>query len=468
MRSLILRFTVLALLVPSAAVSPLAVPASAVTADVMSMEWQTQQSSGGQLTQTAGFTAYGSTSTTMAGGAKFTIPNTLRNVTVAPPTGTSFVPGQTYGAAPTATATTAKLAFGSGVFSTALCPTSTVATFAGTVTVHAAQYDDAGALTELAADYRGTCSLSSGAKETVAGSVRHNTTTPWLTLRPVYPSDTVAMGRERVSAVTISATGSGKSVQLGQATISGVRTADYRVSDNGCAGTTLGDGESCQLDVSFEPLPLTGGGSNRRVALLSVATVGHVVDPVRVRLDSMTTDVPAAPQTVTTYPTANGVGVSWAEGWPSAQQYRLERRLSGDTAWTTVATIAAGGPYNHVDHDTEPGQEVEYRVTGANAGWDGGSATTSTTRPMSVPSPGPNTLVAYGSNDAAGPSATIRDGIDGGTVTTWSSDLPTIQATAGPTGTAMAPALVTYRVPVVPGPGEYRSGDRMSGWPSFG
>lgn len=468
LRSISSRLIVLALLLPTAvlATSP-SVPASAADGDVLSMEWHTQQSSGGLLSQAAGFTAYGSNSSTTAGGARLSIPNTLKNVTLAPPTGSQFMAGQTYAATPTATATAAKLAFGSGVFSSVACPTSTVATFAGTVTVIAAKYNADGALTELAADYRGTCSLDSGARETVAGSVRHNTTAPWLALKPAYPADTVAVGRQRVKAVTITGTGSGKTIKLGTATVTGGRAADYRVTDNGCAGTTLGNGDSCQVSVMFEPLAISEGGSKIRVALLSMATTGHVSDPVRIRLDSTSTDLPAAPELVTTYPTADGVGVSWDDAWPSAQQYSVERRLDGDAAWSTVFATPYDGPYNYVDHETQVGQKVAYRVTGSNAGWDGASTSTSTTRPMSVPAAGPNSLVSYGSSAAAGPASTMRNGVDGATVTTWSSGLPTIKATAGPTGTGMSAAEVTYRVPVVPGPGEYRSAARMSGWPDF-
>ena len=434
--------------------------ASAAAGDILTMEWATKSSTSSQFSQAADFTA-GTSTSAMPAGAKLSIPGTFRTVTLAPPTGGRFTAGQTYCAAKVATATSAKLDVGGLVWSGSCQP------YSGTVTILAADYDGTGTLTSLAADYRATCALFSGAQETVAGSVRHNTTEPWLTLKQVYQPDTVAVGRSRIQPVTVTASGADKSVQLGQASISGTRAADYRVADNGCAAATLSPGDSCVIDVGFEPLALTYGVGNPREALLSLDTVGHVTGPLTVRLASSATDVPGVPQQFTTYPTAGGVGLSWRDGSPAAQQFRVERRLAGDTDWSTVTTVQYGSGDNYVDHDVLPGQQVQYRLTGVNAGWDGDSATTATTRPMSVPTPGAESLVAYGSNNAHGDSWTFRQGVDGATITTWSGDWPTIQATEGPTSPGVAQRQVTFRAPVVPGPGEYRSADFLWGGVDF-
>lgn len=464
MRSLTSRLLSLALVLPTAVVAGLTTaPASAAAGDVLSIEWDTQMSSGTQVSQAADFTAYPPSSSTTASGAVFTMPSSLKKVTVAPPTRTLFAAGQTYAATPTATASTARLAF-NGVYSTSLCPSSTVATTAASITVLDVAYDTNGVLTRLAADYKATCTLDTGTPETVSGSLRHGSSTSWLALTPAYTPDVVPVGKQRMHPVTITATGAGKTVTLGDATISGTRADDYRVSGNGCAGVVLGDGDSCRVDVVFAPLAVTGGTPNQRIATLAVATTRHVANPLKVRLVSTSTTVPAAPESLTTYPTSDGVGVTWEPGYPSAEEYRVERRLAGDTAWTPAATLPASDFYNYVDHDTAPGETVDYRVTGDNAGWDGPSATTSTTRPASVPSAGPNSLVWFGSADAASGDATISDGVDGGTVTSWGGQAPSIRATAGPTGTGLASSEVTYRVPFVPGPGEYRSADRTVGW----
>ena len=58
-------------------------------------------------------------------------------------------------------------------------------------------------------------------------------------------------------------------------------------------------------------------------------------------------------------------------------------------------------------------------------------------------------------------------GVDGATVTTWSGDWPTVQATEGPTPPGVAQRQVTFRPPVVPGPGEYRSADIAWGGVDF-
>ena len=464
MRSFTSRLVCLALVVPTAVVAGLTTtPASAAAGDVLSAEWNTQLTSGTLLSQSADVTAYPPSSTTAASGAVFTMPGSQKKVTVAPPTGTRFSTGTTYTATPTATATTARLAF-NGLYSTSLCPSSNVATTVASIVVLDVEYADNGVITKLAADYKATCTLDRGTPETLAGSLRHNSSTSWLALTPSYAPDVVPLGKQRTRQVTVTATAAGgKTVRLGDAAVSGGRADDYRVSANGCAGKVLGDGESCQVDVVFEPLPVSDGAPHQRIATLDIATTRHVADPLKVRLASTSTKIPGVPSGLTTYPTASGVGITWDAGFPSAEKYRIERSLAGG-AWAAVTTLSNAGFYNYVDGEPAPGESVEYRVTGENAGWDGPSATTSTTRPVSVPTAGPNSLVWFGSADATGGDATIRDGVDGGTVTAWGSQAPAIRATAGPTGTGMAPSEVTYRVPFVPGPGEYRSDDRMTGW----
>ncbi|MGZ4459095.1 MAG: choice-of-anchor D domain-containing protein [Nocardioidaceae bacterium] len=440
-------------------VTALATPADAATGDVMSLEWHTQTSSGGQVSTSADFIPYSATSTTAPGGARFAIPGATKAVTLAPPTGSTFQAGQTYSAAPKATATVAQLSPSTSTFSTSLCPLSTAATFVGSVTVLSAQYDDTGTLTDLAADYQGACTLTSGTKATeyVAGSVRHDDGAAWLVQKPTYQTDIVPVGQQRSRPVTITATATGgRTITLGAASLTGARAADYQVAGNHCAGTTLGDGSGCTVDVVFKPATLSNGPM-KRVAMLTLAATGHVSDAIRVRLDSSARDLPGPAANLTTYPTANGVGVSWDNGYPSAQQYALERRYSGTEPWAPLTTIAYGGSYNYVDHDTQPGQAVSYRVTGSGYGWDGPAVTTSTVRPASVPTPGPDSLVAYGSTLATGGTATVVDGVDGATVTASGSGAPTVTATAGPTGTGYSPARVSFQVPMVPGPGSYAS-----------
>lgn len=463
--SLTSRLVALSLVVPTAVLAASSVePAGASAGDILTVEWNTQVNSGTLTSQAANFVLYPPTSTTTASGAVVSIAGSTKKVTLAPPKGQLFQSGKSYTATPTATETTARLAF-NGVYSTILCPESTTTSTTSSIQVREAHYGTDGVLTQLAADYEARCTFANGVQETVAGSVRYQSSWPWMALQQTYPADDVAVGYQRTRPVTITAVGVDKTVTLGAASISGGRAHNYRVAANGCQGKVLNVGDSCRVDVTFEPLDDEPNGPSERRATLAISTIGHVTDPVRVLLNSRMTRIPGPALTLSTYPTAEAVGVTWDDGWPSAEGYRLDRRLGGETSWTAVVDLPHGGPYNYIDRDPAPGQAVEYRVTGYNADWNGPASTVSTTRPVTVPTPGPSRLMAFGSADVAVGHAAVVDGTDGGTVAAGGGQRPSIYATAGPTGDAMAPARATYGVPSVPGPGEYRSADgRMSGW----
>jgi len=462
LRSLTSRLVLLCLL-PPAAILAASGTAAADAGDVLTVEWNTQTNSGTLVSNAAAFVLYPAGSATAASGAVASVAGSAKKVTLAPPAGALFESGKTYTATPTATSTTAKLAL-TAAYSTSLCPRSTVTSTTATIHVHEAGYDSSAVLTQLAADYQATCTFSNGTKDTVSGSVRYKSAWPWIALQQAYQPDVVALGHERVRPVTITAVGAGKSATLGAASLTGVRAHDYRIVANGCEGSALAGGDSCQIDVAFEPLDDDPNGPWERRATLEIDTSNHVTDPVRVLLNSRMTKTPGQAATLTTYPTASGVGVTWEDGWPTADGYRLERRLGAETEWTTLSDLPHSGPYNYVDSDPAPGQGVQYRVTGYSADWDGPSSTTATTRPDSVPTPGPNSLMGFGSVDAATGHVTVVDGTDGGSLVAWGGQGPAIQATAGSTGDGIAPAQATYRVPFVPGPGEYRSADGLAGW----
>jgi hypothetical protein len=428
--------------------------AVAANGDVLTMERFTATTSASRTSTSATFTAFGPTNSSGPSGANVRFDYT-QTVTLAPPSGARFVAGQTYPAAATATATAAMLRPSTGVFSNISCPTSNVAQLSGSVHVLAAAYDVNGLLTEFAADYTGMCTTSTSSTETVSGSVRHASTLPWLSLLSSYVKDVVPRGRERVRDVIITGTAvGGKTVTLGAASLGGQRSADYRVTDNGCLNAVLGDGDSCHVSVAFRPLDYSNDPTDR-IATLVVAASGHVSDAVRVRLNSQRTELPTAPRVLSAYPTSDGLGLSWTPSASGAQQYVVERKRAGESDWTTVTTVQDGDLPNYVDPDVQPGEQASYRVTPSNFGWDGDSATTTGTRPTNLPVATDRQMMhldyEFGTD---GPRhVTITKGDPGATFNIFGGQSPGIIADHSQDATSQR---IGFSVPVVSSPGIYR------------
>lgn len=430
-----------------------AAPALAAAGDVVTMEWSTATSTGSEVSTSAAVSTYDSTSSVSPGGARV---GTSRVVQVAPPTGTLFETGRTYPAATSATTDSAQLVV-NGAWADRMCPASSGYTaMTGSVTVLDAGYDGTGRLTRLAADYHATCTFLrgtvTGTHEDAGGSVRVASTEPYLGVSSAYTPDTVPVGSSRVGAVTLIGAGA-KAVVAGAAELSGARAADYTIAADDCSGSTVTQGSSCTIGIAFAPQPLESS-SAPRVATLTVPMPGHVADPVRVRLASTGKEALGGPVDLTTYPTADGVGLAWRDSLGSTQTWRIEHRIGDD--WTTLASLPATGAMSFVDHAVSADQHVAYRVTAVGYGFDGPTGTTETTRPATSPTPGADSVVAFGSTDVARASARLRDGTDQATVSVrGDASGRQVVAMAGPTGTGSSPASVTFEMPVVPGPGEY-------------
>ncbi|QWZ09726.1 hypothetical protein KRR39_08305 [Nocardioides panacis] len=170
-----------------------------------------------------------------------------------------------------------------------------------------------------------------------------------------------------------------------------------------------------------------------------------------------------APAGLATYPTANGLGVSWDDSRPEADRYRLERHRDAG-GWTELVTLPRNFStwhYAYGDHDVAPGEHVTYRVTPIRDGVDGPAAQTEATRPTSVPVQGAQRLMAYRSSTTAPSAATVRDGVDGATVTSAASGYPAVTAT-----TADGTMAQLYLSPL-PGPGTYRFSGKDAGGDAY-
>lgn len=454
LRSTLSRLLSLALLSTGVLAAAAPPPAQAAAGDVLSMEWQTVSYRGPVLSQSASFTAYATGA--YAGGATATVPGTFNSVWLAPPTGVRFEAGATYDAAYARTTARGLLRFNNFAFSRTECSSTSSAPYTGTLFVHSASYDADGALTDLAADYSATCSPATGASETVAGSVRHLGTQPWLTVQPSTTKDVVAIGREHTTSVTLAGTGSGKSVRLGDASLTGLRAQDYRIASDGCTGIDLGPAATCTVAVTFAP-QVSSSAAPDRVARLSVPASGHVLSTVELGLASRAVTPPSAP-VLKSFPTAAGVGLLWAQGsTDEADSFRVERRAPGGS-WTTLQQVAASAPLRYVDPDVAAGESATYRVVGSVSGWDGEATSVAATRPATVPAVGASSTVSYGDDDSATPWRTIASA----TATRfdlYGGGAPSLYA-------EQAPASLSWQVPVLPGPGEYT--DAAAGGASLG
>ena len=467
MRTVVARLLACALATCSLTLLPW-VPASAAPGDVVTFQWDNADGSGSDASTQAGFEAFGASSSTSPGGARFTIPSSALGVRLAPPTGKKFVKGQLYNVEWRATSITGEASFssyvGTPLFPATLCtqPSPTAVFYSGQVNVLAATYDADGALTELAADYHVSCRLSSGVEQTVEGSVRHGSDIPYLALSVAHTTTGTAVGSLTADVVHVRATGT-KRIVAGAATLSGDRAADYRVTGNGCEGVTLTQGVTCDIALAFQPQDILSGNQARPVTL-SLSTPGHVVDTLRIRLADLARRLPPTPTNLTTFPVSSGLGVSWSGTYYDADAYRLERRTDGGD-WTTATTATASRQtdgYFFVDHDTAPGQHVAYRVFAVASGLDSVAGTVEGTRPVASSTPTSTSSVAFLSNDDRVAHATVVDGQDGGTVVTSYNGLPRINASArDSSGTVTAATGLT--LPFLPGPGEYRVADRTMG-----
>lgn len=415
--------------------------AGAATGDVLTAHWWSGDRAGGHVrsaTVTAG----------TSGGATF------RNayatyISVLPPSGARFEAGRAYQAA--ATRTTALAGIAQHGYSTCHWTQWT-----GTIDVAAAEYDEAGTLTSFAASYTARCPTSGGRTDVVAGDLRLADASPYPAVLPSYVSAAVALGHERQTTATLVGAGA-IPVTLGGASVVGTHRADYRVTTNGCDGVTLTDTRSCQVGVAFAP---QGTVTGARPARLVVQAPGRLDGSVSVPLDAEAVWVPGAPRTLTSFPVADGVGVTWLAGTPGAEKYHLERRWSADEPWTPVTVVPSpGSRLVHVDADVAPGQAVEYRVRGENAGWLGEAETTATVRAVDVPAPSAVSGLAVGSARAAGPAVVFRTTDPDTTVTAWGSDHPQVQGSRDGTYAAHQ----TFYAPPVPGPGVYRMSTGQGG-----
>jgi hypothetical protein len=447
LRSILSRLLALTCLMTPAFAALTGSPAQAAPGNSLSMEWQTVTYRAPVVSQTATFTTY--TTGRHSGGAYAVMPGSFNGVYLAPPSGARFETGGTYSAAYYRDASRALLSFNNFAFSRTECTSASTAPYTGTITVHWADYDDAGALLALSADYSATCAPPTGASETVAGSVRFASAEPWLTIRRTSPKDFVPTGRERTTAVTLSGLGAGKTVELGSATISGVRAADYRIVTDGCSGTTMAPDATCTIGVTFAPLPSSSAETDR-VARLSLPVAGHVLTSVEVGLESRALPTPGAPP-LKLFPTASGLGVMWApRSDGDSDSFRLERRLADSDTWTTLQEGPATAPRRYVDQDLAPGASATYRVTGALQGWDGTPSTVSGIRPATVPPVGDSSTVSYGDDDARTTWNTITSetasgfNVYGGLAPSLVADGPSASGTG-----------VSWKLPLVTGPGTY-------------
>jgi hypothetical protein len=412
--------------------------AAAAEGDVLTAHWQSGDKAGSHVVTPA-------VTSTSAGGASF-VNGYASKITVTPPTGARFEAGQTYAAAATRTESLA----GIGQHGYSTCSSSL---WTGTIVVHGSSYDGDGRLSSLAASYVAECATS-GRTDQVAGDVRMADATPYGALIGSYASQPVAIGHERATTATLTATGD-VPMELGSASVVGTDRTDYRVTANACAGVTLADGSSCRVTVAFAPQEKANGSSGSRRARLVVGTPGSLGGSVSVALSSTAVRVPGKPEALTTYPVTDGVGITWLDGWPSPTTYLLERRLRPTDGWEEVAEVAAASPQrkSYVDRDVVPGQGVEYRVTADTSGWTGEPATAEVTRRATNPTPGPSSVLAVGSTTAAEdrPPLVLSNTDADTTVIARGGTWPEIQA-------ERSSVRQTFAAPIVAGPGLYRAG----------
>lgn len=443
----------LVLLSGLAVLSPL--PAQGVESGVLTAQSFTTKSSSTRVSESADFVTFGDSSTASSGGMSATFPGTLWRVVAAPPAGTRFESGRVYATRVTRTDTVARLTFANYLpFTSADC-TSHSGSVTGTLRIRRAGY--AGdLLTELAADYSATCVVS-GVTEEVHGSIRMGTDEPWSALLQEYSADLVPLGESNERPVTVTSTGPGSAGRLGAASISGLRAADYTITDNGCQGRTLATGENCQVMVRFAPETIWMGTESPRVATLTLETAEHVAGSLRVRLHSSAVERPAAPRSATTYPVPTGIGIAVEPSPEAPDGYYVERRLSPAGAWERIADLPAGSDAAYTtDRDVPPGQHVDYRAASYVGEWPSPWIEFDGTRPEQTPVPTARRSVSFGSLDDYRPWLRLTDGEDGTIVRTWNNGVPTIDAQGAQPTPVEAGPNATVTLPLVPGPGLYR------------
>ncbi|MEK7952041.1 alkaline phosphatase D family protein [Luteolibacter soli] len=124
-------------------------------------------------------------------------------------------------------------------------------------------------------------------------------------------------------------------------------------------GTSAGDGRYGTMDISDTggtvSATYTGRITSSPTSVSTWKTYTHTGEPVRPR---KATNLTAQP--------ANGVLLQWTDDSGVETGYRIERRLAGVGAWTSLALLGAGAT-THADTTAQLGTSYDYRVVAVNA-----------------------------------------------------------------------------------------------------
>jgi hypothetical protein len=293
------------------------------------------------------------------------------SVTVTPPTGSTELAVGDYVTAGVAGAGVAGLTINGST-----CPAQ------GTLSVHEASYS-AGALVAFAATYSFRCLASSGL---AYGELRYQSALDITSAQAPVTSGTprTIVGTSTSWSVAVLNTGT---VPLlpGAAQISGPSAAEFAVTDDGCAGSSVGLLSSCSLTVTATP-----AARGARTAVLHVpdgTARGERTVPLWV--EGLT--APSAPQSLTAVAASDGITVDWAapadDGGAGVNGYQVWRAAPGEQQ-ALLATVSARHYGDRLSASTTGATAYTYEVrafNGAGTSVPSGSATATTPAAALVP-----------------------------------------------------------------------------------
>lgn len=194
---------------------------------------------------------------------------------------------------------------------------------AAKLSVLAATYDTAGALTGFAGTYEAPC-LSGR----LAGHIRWNDATPYAAaIAPALHYGPAAIDVARTSTVTVTVMGTAP-LALSSAVLAGPTPAGFAIAVDRCAGASVEPGNSCRIDVTFTP-----SMRQRYAAVLQVPVVGRSYGPLQVAVTGTGEVPPAAPSDLRAYPGTDGVALTWtAPTGTTVTGYRVHRSVAGEAA----------------------------------------------------------------------------------------------------------------------------------------